>query len=388
MKMQELEKLIEKLRYYNTDKFITNYSEYIKNLDEQSIKNILSMNYDRDIYLDLKKKNKFEWENVFLNPVLLKSNDFNKILDLFLVNLKERVNKQSTYMNYVNFSFKEFYKILRSEEAWKYGYIIDDLESIVDSCKNLIDIWSVKDCSQEEFSAKKQISDYIVYLAIDEKSLSKTSHEKAIDMLRNYTGSNLGYSNLLAKANAIYEIQTSDVLSDGELCEKYFDIINKIDSNKIIEYVKHIMLKGKTYDKEINYIINAKSEDIATIIFRTLQTILSSEDFEKYKDTYLYDLNLISKARNLTIAEELKKVALSLDSIAMGKNKHKEHMLTIAYANNVYKAKSFSKVVLNNKYDDLDAILFNAQRFVDSNGDDMDLPDHVFKVRRKTKNTQ
>ena len=60
-------------------------------------------------------------------------------------------------------------------------------------------------------------------------------------------------------------------------------------------------------------------------------------------------------------------------------------MQTIYNSNSSTKAKTYANVILDKKdsYDDFDEILYNAQRFVDSCGEEKELPSHVFSLRKK-----
>ena len=54
--LPELEKIIEKLRYYGVEKKIKNISEYLQNRTQTEIDNILSMNYEKHVNVNANTK--------------------------------------------------------------------------------------------------------------------------------------------------------------------------------------------------------------------------------------------------------------------------------------------------------------------------------------------
>lgn len=391
MKINELEKIIEKLRYYKVEKNIENISKYLKNLTQTEIDNILSMNYDKNIIVKIKT---FDYTMIFNNHKLLKSLEFKKILDVILVDFPKKYNK-SKYIadptiypffdNEKTIDFRIFYEILESDVAWNGGYIFDDIEKIYNKLSNILDMLSnlkYKNDSLDEkalANIKNEVEKVITMkmLATNETSLKKSSHNIAMD--------NISVSKSVIKAQAIYGIQTSNNFKTHSPY-KYFGFINRAKTDKVVEYLQELILSDKLVDEELEIVVSAHSDEMAKILYTVAKTVINSEAFDEYLDIYIDDLQVIARTENIETAKELAKLTTSLDSLK--KHKHSKKMRMISGISDVQKVKTFVNVELDEKgtYDDLDVILYNAQSYVDEQGYDMELPANIYKINKKYNN--
>lgn len=387
MKFNELEGVIKQIRYYGVSKSISDVPTYLSSLTKKEVDNILSMEYANKIYL-CQSEEEFDYSTIFNNHNLLSSADFKKILYLLLTEFPQ----MSVHENYRipkfgeiifdHISFESFYCILNDHNAWKYNKacganVATNIEYILNALEQIINDQKDEYLNEEDLRRRLEIIKLMQKLSINETSLKKGSH--------NYTMEKLQNINDIDKAMAIFDIQCSEKVTDAKVCGKYFDYIEQAKSDKIINYIKTLMFSGKICDEEINMILNAKSEELARVLYLVADRVLYSTEMNKYLDTYLDDMRLISLAKDIDTAQALADVALSLESISKGKEKHNEHMDTIYDSNSSAKAKTYANVILDKEglYDDFDVILYNAQRYVDGHKEDKELPSHVFNIKRK-----
>lgn len=394
MKINELEKIIEKLRYYGVDKKIENISEYLQNLTQTEIDNILSMNYEKHVNVNAKM---FDYSVVFKNHKLLNSSEFKKILDIILVEFSKKYNKSKDiagpqiYTDVISkyervISFDVFYEILESNVAWNGGYIFDDIEKIYNKISQVLDMISNLSFRRgynnknELLNIKNEIEKVktMKMLSVNELSLKRNTHNIAMEEIKD--------AKSVVKAEAIYDIQTSNNFKIPYHAYKYFKTIDRAKTDNVVQCLKELMLSEHLVDEELEIIVGAQSDDIAKILYDVAKKIIGSDKYSKYFDIYIDDLKVIARTENIEIARELAKVATSLDSLKS--HKHSNQMRMISSINDVQKAKIFVNVALNEKgtYDELDVIMYNAQSYVDENGYDTELPSNIFKINKKHNN--
>lgn len=387
MKINELEQVIGTIRYYGVSKSIDDVPTYLANLTQKEIANILSMEYSNKIKI-AKTGEVFDYSSVFNNHKLLSSSDFKKILGLLLVKFPTLFTGKYNSEIYAEtivcsrISFKTFCEILSNDKAWEHNTtcganLASNIEYILNKIENDKKEFVDGHLSNSNLIDKAKIIDFMRILSTNETSLKKGSHNYAMEKLQNI--------NDLDKAKAIFDIQCSEKVPDAKVCGKYLDYIEQAQSKQIISCIKTLMLSTEICDEEIKMILNAKSAELADVLYLVADRVLYSDEMEKYLDTYLDDMRLISKVKDIDTAKALADVATSLDSISKGKDRHNAHMQTIYNSNDPYKAKTYANVILDKKgsYDEFDEILYNARRFVDSCGEEKELPAHVFSLRKK-----
>lgn len=394
MKINELEKIIKKLRYYGVVEKIENVSEYLQNLTQTEIDNILSMNYDKNIIVNTRA---FDYTRIFNNHKLLNSLEFKKILDIILVDFTKKYNKSKDiagpqiYKDVISkydwaISYEIFYEILESNIAWNGGYIFDDIEKIYNKLSQVLYMISNLSFRRGDYDENELLNiknevekaKNMKMLSVNELSLQRNTHNIAMEEIRD--------AKSIAKAKAIYDIQTSNNFKIPCHAYKYFKTIDRAKTDNVVEYLKELMLSEYLVDEELEIIVGAQNDDIAKILYNVAKTIINSDDYDNCSNIYLDDLMVIARTENIEIAKELAKLAISLDSLK--NHKHSNQMRMISGINDVQKAKTLVNVALNEKgtYDELDVILYNAQSYVDENGYDTELPSNIFKINKKHNN--
>ncbi len=137
MNINQLEKVIEKLRYYKVDKSIRDLPNYIKNLTDKEIKNIISMDFS--IFSD---------ENiavyVFTNHNLLSSDYFYESLNLIfnvLPTVFESLDipwKNKIKLN-DEFNGSLLLNLAANKNAQQSGFLIEDMKLIINKIKDAFD---------------------------------------------------------------------------------------------------------------------------------------------------------------------------------------------------------------------------------------------------------
>lgn len=393
MTLNELEQIIKKLRYYGVDKEIEYVSSHLQSLTRQEIINILSMDYKIPTTSDIKG---LSYTRIFENHMLLSSEKFKQILDLILVEYPKKYEsmKQKAVSNYFYDCIKEkysevlsydcFFDILSSRQVWKSKYLLVDIETIYNKlCEILSMVSNLPNCeynklsenSLNEINLEVKKLRVMIRLSKNQTSLEKNTHMLAMTQIKD--------AKTIAKANAIFDIATSKNAKVVHNAYKYSNMIENAKTDNVVDYLNSLIFAENILDEEMEVIVNAESEEMSEILYKVVHKINYSDDFNDLSYSCLDDLKVIARTENIKVARELARLATSLESIKS--HKHKEQMRTISALTDAEKAKSFVNVLLNKKdsFDELDVILYNAQRYVDDYECATELPASVFKINKK-----
>lgn len=190
MNITQLEKVVEKLRYYEIDKEIDDLPNYLKNLTPKELENIISMDFDR-------KHNEFSnipWVEIFDNNYLLSFDNFYECLNIIFNELHKILNnfnlfncpwsEKIQYSNELNGSL--LFEILTDVNAQQNDYLLEDMKLILEKIKKLPDeirIVSQTDISKSEleyFNATKELIKIMCLVATDKVSFEGKTHSKVM----------------------------------------------------------------------------------------------------------------------------------------------------------------------------------------------------------------
>lgn len=316
MKNEELIKVIEQLKKYNLAKAFEdeeNFKSWLTKLNTNQIQNFLSLNIEPDEVENIL--------NILINEEILKCSDYNRRIEA-ISKLKNGEGCWHLFDNICNPNFlksNNFYKdleLIAKADSARCALCVIGEDAFIESPFHDEDLKLIVETRDNN---KKQRIDYIVSEALasvakNTDSINSKYHQSDMKLMAD-CGSSCLQTSYSYPESSLNNLATNKVSLNDPFHLENMQILAKCP--KANNYLYILMtdlstINGEHYRKEINALINAKSENTARALYYYIINPKNKfrydrkyhRDYESaYKDEEIYDNDLIS-GRNTPNYEE------------------------------------------------------------------------------------